>query len=58
MSETRQLKADYATAIGGAMPAKIVRVWLIANSVFQRGHGEARFADIALISGGTRRQIV
>jgi hypothetical protein len=58
MSETRQLKADYATAIGGAMPTKIVRVWLIANSVFQRGHGEARFADIALVSGGTRRQIV
>jgi hypothetical protein len=58
VEEKRKLKADYAQAIGGAAPGKIVRVWLIANSVFQRGHGEARFADIALVSGGVRRQIV
>lgn len=58
MSETRRLKADYATAIGGATPARVVRVWLIANSVFQRGHGDASFADIALVSGGQRQQIV
>jgi hypothetical protein len=58
LSESRRLKPDYEQAIGGALPAKIVRVWLIANSVFQRGHGEARFCDIALVSGGVRRQIV
>lgn len=58
MSESRQLKADYAKAIPGAIPAKVVRVWLIANSVFQRGRGEATFADIALVSGGERIPIV
>ena len=58
LHETRKLKTDYAQAIEGALPAKIVKVWLIANTAFQRGHGEARFADIALVSGGKRRQIV
>src|SRR5262249_2389668 len=47
-SETRKLKSDYEQAIGGALPQKVVRVWLIANSVFQRKHGEATFADIGL----------
>ena len=58
VGEMRSLKADYVQAIEGTVPSKIVRVWLIANSVFQRGHGEARFADIWLTSGGVRRQIV
>lgn len=57
-SERRSLKSDYAQAIDLPMPTKIVRIWLIANSVFQRGHGEAIFADIALTSGEMRRQIV
>jgi hypothetical protein len=57
VSELRHLKRDYVRAIPGAVPAKIVRVWLIANSVFQRGQGEATFADIALTSGGRRIQI-
>jgi hypothetical protein len=57
-AESRSLKADYAKAIEGVLPAKIVRVWLIANSAFQRRVGEAHFADIALVSGGARRQIV
>ena len=57
-SEKRSLKADYEQAIGGATPAKIVRVWLIANSVFQRRQGEARFADIVLSASGARTVIV
>ncbi|MBI1213814.1 MAG: DUF3047 domain-containing protein [Alphaproteobacteria bacterium] len=57
-SEKRQLKPDYAQAIGGALPAKIVRVWLIANSVFQRRHGDAKFADIAISAAGVRKVIV
>jgi len=58
MSEARHLKADYGQAIGGAVPARVVRVWLIANSIFQRGQGEATFADIALVSVGKRTSIV
>jgi len=57
-SEKRTLRPDYQQAIPGAVPSKIVRVWLIANSVFQRGHGEATFADIVLTSAGVRHQIV
>ena len=58
VAESRPLKVDYGKAIGGELPRRIVRVWLIANSLFQRRVGEARFADIALVSGGRRRQIV
>lgn len=47
-SERRMIAADYAEALGGPMPTRVVRVWLIANSIFQRGHGKARFARIAV----------
>lgn len=53
-SERRRLKADYERAIGGPVPERIVRVWLIANSVFQRGHGIADFSGIALTHAGRR----
>ena len=58
LGERRSVKADYAKAIGGPLPARIVRVWLIANSVFQRGHGIADFTDIALTHAGTRTTIL
>lgn len=45
-TESRGLAADYAHAIGGALPTTVIRVWLIANSVFQRREGRARFKDI------------
>lgn len=44
--ESRAIAADYDTAIGGERPQKVVRVWLIANSVFQRRAGKARFKGI------------
>jgi hypothetical protein len=50
LSEERPVARDYATAVG-APPARIVRMWLIANSVFQRGEGRATFADLELIEG-------
>lgn len=46
--ERRRVAEDYAAALGGAMPKRIVRVWLIANSVFQRSAGRARFRQIRL----------
>jgi len=48
LSEERDVYADYAAAIGGEMPAKIVRVWLIAVSIFQQTEGKCQFADIAV----------
>ena len=46
LSEERDVYADYAAAIGGPMPGKIVRVWLIAVSIFQQTEGKCQFADI------------
>lgn len=48
LSEERDLYADYAERIGGPMPEKIVRVWLIAVSIFQQTEGKCQFADIAI----------
>lgn len=47
-SERRSIAADYAEALGEPLPARVVRVWLIANSIFQRGHGKGRFARIRI----------
>jgi hypothetical protein len=45
--EERDLHADYRRIIGG--PAReVVRIWLIANSLFQRGHGRCEYASIRL----------
>jgi hypothetical protein len=57
LAEDRPVKADYAKAIG-APPARIVRIWLIAVSVFQRGEGICDYADIELVDGDRRLKIV
>lgn len=49
LSEERHLLADYRAAIGGEPPARVTGVWLIANSLFQRGVGTCRYRDIALV---------
>lgn len=45
-SEGRTIAADYREALGEPLPRRVARVWLIANSVFQRSAGLARFRDI------------
>lgn len=50
--ESRRVLADYAAAVASAPPQRVVAVWLIAVSIFQHGCARARFADIALASGG------
>jgi hypothetical protein len=57
-SERRNVYGDYARAIGGLPPGRIVAVWLIAVSLFQHGRGEAEFAEIALTSNGERVEVV
>lgn len=47
LQEKRNLYSDYQTYIG-TPPARIVKVWLIANSIFQRNLGECEYADIVL----------
>jgi len=43
--ESRNLHADYQHYMGEP-PARIVKVWLIANSIFQRNNGRCDYADI------------
>jgi hypothetical protein len=52
LNERRNVYADYQKAIGGEMPAHIVRVWLIAVSLFQHSEGKCQYADIAFEANG------
>lgn len=56
-AERRAVLADYERAIGGAPPARIVAVWLIANTAFQRGVGQCRYRGIVL-EDGSRKLVV
>lgn len=50
LDESRDVHADYHRMIAG--PARtIVRVWLIANSLFLRGRGRCEYAEIELRRG-------
>lgn len=50
--EERAPLADHRAAIGGPAPRRIVAVWLIAVSLFQRGVGDCDWAAIALTGSG------
>ncbi len=54
LDERRNIAEDYRKAIGGELPKRIVGVWLIANTVFQRGEGKCRYRAIALEDGQGR----
>lgn len=47
LNESRPLTDDYRAHIGGKA-TRVVRVWLIAVSLFMRRTGSCRYADIAL----------
>lgn len=49
LSESRDVTADYKKAVGGKAK-KVIQVWFIANSIFQRGFGECEYSDIVLKS--------
>lgn len=51
VSESRNVFEDYKVAIGGEVPKKITRVWLIAVSLFRHGEGKSQFGDMHLTSG-------
>ena len=44
--EKRAIAADYREALGEPVPERVVRVWLIANNVFQRREARAKFRNI------------
>lgn len=57
LEEEQSLRPDYAKAVGEP-PERIVRVWLIAVSVFQHGTGRCEFADIELTDGENTLKIL
>lgn len=54
LDESRNVAEDYDVAIGGERPQRIVGIWLIANSLFQRGEGACAYRAIQLDSDGER----
>jgi hypothetical protein len=50
LEESQPILDDYERAIGGEPPKRIVAVWLIAVSIFQRRKGICSFAKIRLLS--------
>lgn len=57
VDERRTLAEDYRRAIGGELPRRIVGVWLIANTVFQRGEGRCRYRRIELLDADGRHPV-
>ena len=55
--EERALEPDYRTAIGEP-PARVVAVWLISVSLFQKGRGAVEYRDLWIESGGQRLQVI
>jgi hypothetical protein len=49
LEERRPVLEDYRQSVGGEDPKRIVGVWLIALSPFQRGSGICDFSDIRLV---------
>jgi hypothetical protein len=56
-AERRNLHSD-ALRYFGAHPGDVVRVWLIAVSVFKRQRGSFSIADIQLVGGGATQQVL
>lgn len=56
-SEERDVFADYSLFIGPP-PTRIARVWLIANSMFQRRTGRCTYADIRIVTHGRETRVL
>ena len=50
LQEERNLYADYQRWVGEP-PARILRVWLIALSMFQHGEGQGEYGAIEFLTG-------
>lgn len=57
LQERRNLFSDYEKYMGEP-PARIVKVWLIANSIFQREPGECSYSDIVIFNGDSEIPIL
>jgi hypothetical protein len=51
LDQERPVLADHQAAIGGPAPSRVVRAWLIAQTVPQAGHAAGEFSRIELADG-------
>jgi hypothetical protein len=49
VDDERTVLTDHQAAIGGAVPARVVRSWLLSGSLFQGGTGRAEIGRMELI---------
>jgi len=51
VDDERPVLADHKAAIGGPLPARVVRAWLLSGSLFQGGTARAEFSRMELVDG-------
>ena len=51
---SRPVLADYEDSVGGEPPKKIVGVWVIGATVFNRRPAEAYFTNAAVVEGESK----
>lgn len=57
LNEDMNVFEHYRKAVGGEMPKRITRVWLIAVSLFQKTEGMSQFSDIVLSDGAAEARV-
>ena len=58
IDEERPVLADHRAAIGRPTPSRVVRTWLIAQTVPQAGHAAGEFGRIELVDGDQRLRVL
>jgi len=58
IDEERLVLADHQAAIGGPAPSRVVRAWLIAQTVPQAGHAVGEFRRIELVDGDQKMRVL
>lgn len=57
ISEQYNVFDNYKKAVGGTMPKRITKVWLIAVSLFQQVEGMSQFGEIVLKDGAKETRV-
>jgi hypothetical protein len=58
IDEERPVLADHQAAIGGPAPTRVVRAWLIAQTVPQASHVAGEFRRIELVDGDQKLRVL
>ena len=58
IDEERPVLADHQAAIGGPTPTRVIRAWLIAQTVPQASHAVGEFRRIELVDGDQKLRVL